>query len=86
MTDEQIKEILYSGGTGVSEKQFTNISLHRAAELRRHALATIELAKGFTPERRLLLGNTFKVMEEMAGCVLMLTNLVDLHKVEKGNN
>jgi hypothetical protein len=45
----------------------------RERYIRRQAINTLELTRGFTGEQRERRGNTFHTMEELAGYILELT-------------
>lgn len=50
-----------------------NIETEHRANIRRKAIDTLELTKGYTPEQRKHMGNLLTSCEEMAGYVLELT-------------
>jgi hypothetical protein len=46
----------------------------RTEFIRKQAIDTLELTKGYTPEQRQVAGNTFNTMEELSGYILELTS------------
>jgi hypothetical protein len=59
---------------------------NRIEFIRKQAMTTLELTKGFTPEQRKAAGNAFHTMEELAGYILELTSVIPIGAVwEKAN-